>query len=109
MKLSIGTPSPFANIKNTFPNEKAISTYSTVHAGPKSQAGGAQNGFIRVEYQLYISIKFIKKAVCVQKNLNRFFQKFVGLAAFLADPPSDWTISCFSLPHFIRNFLCFQK
>lgn len=49
----------FQVIKKTFPNEIAIRIYRKVQTGPKRKAGGAQNGFINCEYQLYVSIQNI--------------------------------------------------
>jgi len=39
-------------IQNTLPKEIAIRIYKNVHTGPKSQAGGDQDGLINCEYQL---------------------------------------------------------
>ena len=37
----------------------AMSMYKTVHVGPKTPAGGAHDGLINCEYQLYASIKSV--------------------------------------------------
>jgi hypothetical protein len=37
---------------NAASKENAMTAYSTVHVGPKSREGGAQDGFISCAYQL---------------------------------------------------------
>ena len=39
-------------VKNTLPKDKAIKIQRHVHTGPKSHAGGDQEGLINFEYQL---------------------------------------------------------
>ncbi len=41
--------------QNTRPKEIAIKVYKKVHAGPNTQLGGAQEGLINFEYQVYVS------------------------------------------------------
>jgi len=42
------------NNRKTLPKERIIRPYKIVHTGPKSHAGGAQEGLISIWYQLYV-------------------------------------------------------
>lgn len=45
--------------------------YKIVHAGPKSQLGGAQNGFISCEYQSYVFILVIISKMPLARNCHK--------------------------------------
>ena len=51
-RTTIKATSFFAPIKNTFPNDTAISIYKNVQTGPNSQDGGAHEGLISCVYQV---------------------------------------------------------
>lgn len=46
----------FQAMYKTLPNESAIMIYNTVQTGPKTQLGGAHEGFKSVEYHEYASL-----------------------------------------------------
>lgn len=47
---------PLIVLRNIYPNDIAISMYSTVQAGPNNQEGGAHLGFLSCLYHWYVCI-----------------------------------------------------